>query len=52
MSKKKNYGASSWQAHFEDLKKQTGLNGWQIYLISIVMFVLSVLIPILLITFG
>lgn len=40
--KKKNYSPSSWEAHFELLKKDTGLNGWQIYLISGILFVIFI----------
>ena len=40
--KKKDYSPSSWEAHFELLKKDTGLKGWQIYLISGTLFVISV----------
>jgi len=40
--KKKDYSPSSWRAHFELLKKDTGLSSWQIYVISVGLFIVSV----------
>ena len=40
--KKKHVSPSSRKAHFEQLKKDTGLQGWQIYLISGALFVVAV----------
>lgn len=42
--KKKYYRPGSWEAQLEDAKKITGLKTWQVYLISITLFVLSIII--------
>lgn len=42
--KKKYYRPGSWEAELEDAKKITGLKTWQVYLISITLFVLNIII--------
>ena len=42
--KQKYYRPGSWEAELEDAKKITGLKTWQVYLISITLFVLSIII--------